>query len=170
MEEFYHQHKDVVIKPLYSFGGNEVKRINTFSEFNNTLPAYIKKHKHITIQKFLPAVHKGDKRVLMVDGEIIGALKRIPKQGHIAANLAAGGRAEPTELTVKEIEVCRKVGKFLKPRNLFLAGIDLLDGYLLEINVTSPTTFKTYNELYKTKIEQKIIDILLKKFTKDFHA
>ena len=163
LEEFYLNHKDVIIKPLYNFGGNEVKRITTLTEFKTILPEYIKKHEQVIVQKFLPAVFKGDKRVLIVDGEIMGALKRVPKEGQVAANLAAGGHAEQTELTVREIEVCQKVGKFLKPRNLFLAGIDLLDGYLLEINITSPTAFKTYNSLYKANIEQQVIDVLLKK-------
>lgn len=98
-----------------------------------------------------------------MDGEVIGALKRIPSDGHVAANLAAGGKASPTELTPQEIEVCQHVGKFLKTRNLFLAGIDLLDGYLLEINITSPTGFKTYNQLYKANIEKHLVDVLLKK-------
>ena len=163
LEEFYHGHQDVVIKPLYNFGGNEVKRIISRAEFQNIMPSYIKEHQQVIVQKFMPAVFKGDKRVLMAEGEIIGALKRTPQDGRVAANLAAGGQASQTELTAREIEVCQQVGKFLKTRNLFLAGIDILDGYLLEINITSPTGFKTYNQLYNAHIEKQIIDLLLKK-------
>lgn len=163
LKEFYSLHQDVMIKPLYNFGGNEIKRISSHEDLQKTLSSYIKEHEQIVMQKFLPSVFNGDKRILMADGEVVGALKRIPASGSVTSNLAAGGKAAITDLTDKEIEVASTVGKFLKSNDLFLAGIDILDGCLLEINITSPTGYKSYNKLYNTQIERRIVDSLLKK-------
>jgi glutathione synthase len=160
---FYNAHQDVIIKPLYDFGGNAVKRITSLEQLQTTLPDYLQKHKKIIMQKFLPAIFKGDKRVLMADGQIVGAFRKVPAMGKVTSNLVAGGKAEHTELTSQEMEICRAVGKFLNAKNLFLAGIDILDGYLLEINITSPTGFKAYNQLYNVAIEKQIIHSLVKR-------
>ncbi len=163
LENFYLSCNDVIIKPLYDFGGNSVQRIKDHSTFNKLIGPYLAKHTTIIMQRFLPNVVKGDKRVLMVDGKIVGAILRIPQSGKITANLIAGGVAHKTNLTSKEVNACQAVGDFLHSKNLFLAGIDLLDGYLLEINITSPTAYKAYNKLYNEKIEKEIVDLLLQK-------
>lgn len=163
LETFFLNFKDVILKPLYDFGGSHIERIKNHTEFNNVVSPYLQKHKTIIMQKFLPNVANGDKRVLMVDGKITGAILRVPQQGKVTANLATGGVAHKTTLNAKEVKACQDVGEFLHAKNLFLAGIDLLDGYLLEINVTSPTCFKTYRDLYDDKIEKTIVDVMVQK-------
>jgi hypothetical protein len=91
------------------------------------------------VQAFLPSVSEGDKRIVLVDGEPAGAINRLPKKGEIRSNLAAGGSAQPTELTAREQEICARLGPELKKRGLIFVGIDVIGEYLTEINVTSPT-------------------------------
>jgi glutathione synthase len=93
----------------------------------------------VIAQKFVPAVSRGDKRVLLVDGEPVGAINRVPADGQVRSNLARGGRAEAVELTGRDREICRIIGPELKRRGLLFVGIDVIGDYLTEINVTSPT-------------------------------
>jgi glutathione synthase len=93
----------------------------------------------VIAQKFVPAVSKGDKRVLLVDGEPVGAINRVPAAGQVRSNLRVGGRAEAVELTPRDLELCAIIGPELKRRGLIFVGIDVIGEYLTEINVTSPT-------------------------------
>jgi glutathione synthase len=93
----------------------------------------------VIVQKFLPSVSKGDKRILLVDGEAVGAINRVPRKGQIRSNLAVGGAAEPAELTARDREICETIGPELKARGLLFVGIDVIGEHLTEINVTSPT-------------------------------
>ena len=93
----------------------------------------------VIAQKFIPAVVKGDKRILLVDGEPVGAINRVPDKGQIRSNLAVGGRAEAVEITERDHELCAIIGPELKARGLMFVGIDVIGDYLTEINVTSPT-------------------------------
>jgi glutathione synthase len=109
---------------------------------------FIDTHTAIILQQFLPNVMEyGDKRVFMIEGEIVGAFSRIPTAGEIRANIAVGGTAFPTKLTTNEIEICNQLSTMLKENDLFFAGIDLLDEHLIEINVTSPTGLTTLMQL-----------------------
>ena len=113
----------------------------------------------VIVQEFLPNVKNGDKRILLIDGVAEGAVLRVPTVG-ISANLAKGGVGKPTQLTTKEREICNEVGNFLKKEGIFFAGIDVIDGYLTEINLTSPTGLKMYYDFSQinlaTLIWQKI--------------
>lgn len=93
----------------------------------------------LVMQAFIPAVSEGDKRIILVDGEVAGAINRVPPKGHIRSNLAVGGTAEPVELSERDREICAVLGPELRRRGLLFVGIDVIGGYLTEINVTSPT-------------------------------
>ena len=139
--DFRARHGDIVLKPLYGGGGSGVARL--LADDPN-LDAMLDLHRMIgrepvIAQKFIPAVSKGDKRILLVDGAPVGAINRVPDAGQIRSNLAVGGRAEAVELTDRDRELCEIIGPELKRRGLMFVGIDVIGDYLTEINVTSPT-------------------------------
>jgi glutathione synthase len=139
---FLAEHKDIVVKPLHGNGGKAVFRIRAEGENLSSLmevfnTAYREPH---MLQAFLPEVAEGDKRIVLVDGEVAGAVNRIPGEGEIRSNLAVGGTAAKTELTTREQEICAALRPELKRRGLIFVGIDVIGGkWLTEINVTSPT-------------------------------
>ena len=139
---FLAEHEEIVIKPLHGFAGGSVFRIgrdgrnlaSLIELFNRT---YREPH---VIQKFLPEIADGDKRIVLVDGEVAGAVNRVPGEGEIRSNLAVGGKPAKTELTAHELEICEALKPELKARGLLFVGIDVIGGkWLTEINVTSPT-------------------------------
>ena len=139
--DFRKRHGDVVLKPLNGRGGSGVTR---HLADDPNLAALLELHAEIgrepvILQKFLPAVTKGDKRILLVDGECVGAINRVPEKGQIRSNMAVGGTPEPVELTARDREICAAIGPELKRRGLLFVGIDVIGDYLTEINVTSPT-------------------------------
>jgi glutathione synthase len=139
--DFRERHGDIVLKPLYGGGGSGVVRLKADDP---NLDALLELHamigrEQVIAQKFIPAVSKGDKRILLIDGEPIGAINRIPADGQVRSNLARGGRAAAVELTKRDIELCEIIGPELKRRGLLFVGIDVIGDYLTEINVTSPT-------------------------------
>ena len=140
--EFLKTHGDIVVKPLHGFAGGSVFRIgpdgrNLASLIELFNGAYREPH---VIQKFLPEIVDGDKRIVLVDGEVAGAINRVPGEGEIRSNLAVGGKGQKTELTAQELEICAALGPELKRRGLLFVGIDVIGGkWLTEINVTSPT-------------------------------
>jgi glutathione synthase len=139
--EFRARHGDMVLKPLYGGGGSGVVRLKADDP---NLDALLELHamigrEQVVAQKFIPAVSQGDKRVLLVDGEPVGAINRVPAEGQVRSNLARGGRAEAVELTARDRELCAIIGPELKRRGLLFVGIDVIGDYLTEINVTSPT-------------------------------
>ena len=138
---FRETHRDIILKPLYGFGGGGVFRVRPDDpNFDSILLALLAQGPEpVVAQAFLPAVSEGDKRVILIDGEVAGGFNRRPPQGAHRSNLAVGGTAEATELSPADLEVCRRIGPELKRRNLVLVGIDLIGGRLTEINVTSPT-------------------------------
>ena len=119
----------------------------------------------VMMQKFLPKVAEGDKRILLVNGEPLGAINRLPKQGDFRSNLALGGKAEATELSVREQEICEELGPSLKSEGLFFVGIDVIGGMLSEINVTSPTGIREVEKLMNIPLADQIIERLLKDFS-----
>ncbi|HYE28465.1 MAG TPA: glutathione synthase [Allosphingosinicella sp.] len=138
---FQAEHKEIVVKPLYGNAGNAVFKIGGDGA---NLGSLVEMFSHVwvepfMVQAFLPEVAEGDKRIVLVDGEVTGAINRIPGKGEIRSNLAAGGTAHPTELSDREREICEALGPELKRRGLLFVGIDVIGGLLTEINVTSPT-------------------------------
>ncbi len=138
---FRAEHKDIIIKPLYGNGGAGVFRIREGDEnLNSLIEVYEQIYREpIIAQAYLPEIRQGDKRIVLVDGEPVGAINRIPSEGEARSNLHVGGRAEKVDLTTRDEEICARIGPALKERGLIFVGIDVIGTYLTEINVTSPT-------------------------------
>ncbi len=139
--DFRARHPDMILKPLYGGGGSGVARLKPG---DGNLGSLLELHfalnrEPVICQAFLPAVSKGDKRILLVDGEPVGAVNRVPAEGAVRSNLHVGGRAEAVELTARDHEICAAIGGELKARGLLFVGIDVIGDSLTEINVTSPT-------------------------------
>lgn len=142
VKSFLAEHGEIVVKPLYGNAGNAVFHVGRDGANLSALVELFNASwvEPFMVQAFIPAVAKGDKRIVLVDGEIAGAINRIPGQGEFRSNLAVGGSAAKTELTERELEICAALGPELKKRGLLFVGIDVIGGeWLTEINVTSPT-------------------------------
>ena len=151
IKNFFKIHKKVILKPIHSYGGND---IHLLSKFNPKLiNQFIKKHDHIMCQKFLPKISKGDKRVFLINGKVCGAISRVPKLGSFLSNMSKGAKPINTKLTKIENKVSKLIAKDLKKENIFFAGIDFIDQKLNgDINVTSPTGLKTLFDLSKINL------------------
>jgi glutathione synthase len=166
---FLAEHKEIVVKPLHGNGGKAVFKVGSdganlasLIELFNT--AYREPH---MIQAFLPSVAEGDKRIVFVDGEVIGAVNRVPGEGEIRSNLAVGGVAAKTELTPREEEICAAIGPELKQRGLLFVGIDVIGGqWLTEINVTSPTGIVAIDRFNGTDTPARIWEAIERKLAK----
>src|SRR5688572_26079687 len=134
-------HKEIIVKPLYGNGGAGVFRLKSDDEnFAALLEMFTQFYREpLVVQRYVPDVRKGDKRIILVDGEPVGAINRVPAEGEARSNLHVGGRAEPVELSPRDRAICAAIGPALKQRGLIFAGIDVIGEYLTEINVTSPT-------------------------------
>jgi len=164
IKKFIQHHKEVVIKPIYDFGGSYIKKLSYRSKsIKEIIKKYQLKFGNFIIQKFLPSVLNGDKRIILLDGEILGAIKRIPKAGDFRSNLIAGGRAERVEVTKTDLDICRTLRPELKRRGLLIAGIDIIDNFLIEINITSPTGLVAINKLYNRKTEIEVVNAIERK-------
>ena len=141
IDKFRQFHGDIILKPLYGNGGAGVFRTNRQDQnFTSLLELFAAHYSEPYIaQKYLPDVRKGDKRIILVDGKVAGALNRVPSETDNRSNMHVGGRAEPTTLTKREHEICEAIGPELKKRGLIFTGIDVIGDVMTEINVTSPT-------------------------------
>ena len=163
--KFIKKNKEVIIKPAYGNGGLGIQKIShNRTNLSKFLKNYIKKFSNcpVIIQRFLKNFKKGDKRIILINGDIAGAVLRVPRTNSIKANFHAGGRAVETNITDKDRYICKKIKSFLVKKKLFFVGIDVIDGYLTEINITSPTGIQEINRLNKSKIEKDIIDFVLR--------
>ncbi|MBI3433715.1 MAG: glutathione synthase [Proteobacteria bacterium] len=160
IKAFRAEHGDIVMKPLYGHGGAAVFRVtgndmnfgSLFDLFATTF------REQWMVQKFLPAVAQGDKRIILVDGEYAGAVNRIPAADDLRSNMVRGGSPKDTQLSRREREICARLGPELKRRGLLFAGIDVIDGALTEINVTSPTGIRAIRNLGGPDIAAMIWD------------
>jgi glutathione synthase len=141
INEFRSEHKDIILKPLYGNGGAGVFRVKPDDEnLGALLEMFTQFYREpVIVQRYLPEVRQGDKRIILVDGEYAGAINRVPAAGEARSNMHVGGRPEATTLTRREQEICAALGPELKKRGLIFTGIDVIGDYLTEINVTSPT-------------------------------
>ena len=147
INKFLKKYKEIVIKPIHGYGGKNILFIKKTLNKNKILN-YINKFDHVMVQKFIPEVIKGDKRVFIIDGFVRGAIKRVPKKGSYLSNLGQGGLAIKTKLNQKELKISKIVAKNLRNKNIFFAGIDFVSNYLIgDINVTSPTGLKNFKDL-----------------------
>jgi glutathione synthase len=149
IKAFREEHGDIVMKPLYGKGGEAVFRLA--KEDLNFASLYdlfaVTFREQWVVQKFLPAVRDGDKRILLVDGEFAGAVNRVPAPDDLRSNMVRGGIPKETELSARDREICARIAKPLRERGLLFVGIDVIGGYLTEINVTSPTGIRAVKDL-----------------------
>ncbi len=166
---FLAEHGEIVVKPLHGNGGKAIFHVRAAGENLSALievfnAAYREPH---MVQAFLPAVAQGDKRIVLVDGEVAGAINRVPGEGEIRSNLAVGGSAEKTALTTRECEICDALAPELKRRGLLFVGIDVIGGeWLTEINVTSPTGIVAIQKFDGTDVAGMIWDAIERKVVK----
>ena len=141
VQAFRAEHKDIILKPLYGNGGASVFRLAPGDTNLGSLVELFQTvfREPFMVQRYLPAVREGDKRIILVDGEVAGAINRVPASGETRSNLHAGGTAKPATLTKRDLEICARLGPELKRRGLIFTGIDVIGDCLTEINVTSPT-------------------------------
>jgi glutathione synthase len=160
IKSFRAAHGDIVMKPLYGHGGGGVFRLTTqdlnFGSFYD-LFATMSREPWV-VQKFLPEVKDGDKRIILIDGEFAGAVNRVPAADDLRSNMVRGGSPKETELTPREREICSAIGPTLRQRGLLFVGIDVIGGYLTEINVTSPTGIRAIKNLGGADIAALIWD------------
>lgn len=165
IKAFREKHKDIVMKPLYGKGGESVFRVapgdlnfgSLYDLFSVTFrEAWV-------VQKFLPEVKDGDKRIILVDGEFAGAVNRVPAEGDLRSNMVRGGSPKKTDLSAREREICDRLGPELKKRGLLFTGIDVIAGWLTEINVTSPTGIRAIKNLGGPDVAALIWDAIEKK-------
>jgi glutathione synthase len=159
---FRAEHGDVVMKPLYGHGGAAVFRIAPNDmNFGSLYDLFaVTFREPWVIQRFLPEVKHGDKRIILVDGEFAGAVNRVPAQDDLRSNMVRGGAAQSTGLSLREQEICSRLGPALRARGLLFVGIDVIDGWLTEINVTSPTGIRAIARLGGPDIAPRIWDVI----------
>ena len=146
IKSFIKKHKKIIIKPIHSFSGNDIHLLKSFN--SKLINNFIRKHDHIMCQKFLPRISKGDKRVFIINGNVCGAISRVPKKGSFLSNMSKGAKPINIKLTNIENKISKLIAKDLKKENIFFAGIDFIDQKLNgDINVTSPTGLKTLFDL-----------------------
>jgi glutathione synthase len=162
---FRAEHGEIVVKPLYGNGGAGVFRIRPDDENLNAIMEFFGAfvREPLVVQRYVPQVRQGDKRIILVDGEPAGAINRVPAKGEARSNLHVGGKAEKTELTARDKEICARIGPELKRRGLVFAGIDVIGDYLTEINVTSPTGIWEIRRLAGVDVAALIWDAIEKR-------
>ena len=160
IKKFLKKNRKIVIKPIHGFAGKNILFIQNRLN-NSSISRYLKSFGTVMVQKYLPGVIKGDKRIFIINGKVCGAIQRIPSKGSILSNISQGGTAVKTKLNLKEKKVANTIAKELKKENIFFAGIDLVSGYLIgDINVTSPTGLPQYKELTGINLAKNFWDQL----------
>jgi glutathione synthase len=165
VQTFRDEYKDIILKPLYGNGGASVFRIRPDDTNLGSLVELFQTvfREPFMVQQYRPEVRNGDKRIILVDGEVAGAINRVPSEGETRSNLHVGGTAKPTELTDREHEICARLGPELKKRGLLFTGIDVIGDYLTEINVTSPTGIRQVKDFGGNDIAAMIWDAIGKR-------
>lgn len=158
LKEFRARHGDVILKPLYGNGGAGVFKLSQGDSNLASLHEMFAgiNREPLIMQKFLPDVSKGDKRVILVDGEPVGAINRVPAAGETRSNMHVGGRPEKVDLTERDLEICAAIGPLLREKGQVFVGIDVIGDWLTEINVTSPTGLQELERFDGTNVTAKI--------------
>jgi glutathione synthase len=163
IEDFRTQHQDIIIKPLFGCGGAGVFHLKPDDEnLTSILELFTRLYPHepVMVQRYLSAIRDGDKRIILVEGEPVGAVSRMPQSGEARANFHSGGQPRKTELTDREREICAAIGPLLHRKGLVFTGIDVIGDWLTEINVTSPTGIQQINRLDGVQLEVLVVDAL----------
>tara|TARA_A100001011_G_C14237451_1_gene811703 strand:+ start:541 stop:1452 length:912 start_codon:yes stop_codon:yes gene_type:complete len=161
---FREKYENIIIKPLYSNGGSGIFYLKKNDKnFNSIIEMFLEKSSdQFIVQEYVEEIKKGDKRIILFNGEPVGAINRVPSDNDIRANLHVGGVAEKTSLTERENEICNEIGPTLVEKGLVFAGIDVIGGKLTEINVTSPTGFREIFQFDGVNLAKKLLKIILK--------
>lgn len=158
IRDFKDRHGDVILKPLYGNGGAGVFKLDAndrnLSSLHELFTGFSREP--LIVQKYLPAVTAGDKRVILVDGEPVGAINRVPAAGEVRSNMHVGGRPEKIELSARDLEICAAIGPLLREKGQVFVGIDVIGDYLTEINVTSPTGIQELEKFDGINVAEKI--------------
>lgn len=162
LKAFKARHGDIILKPLYGNGGAGVFRLTPEDRNLNSLHELFAaiNREPLIAQKFLPDVSAGDKRIILVDGEPVGGINRVPAEGETRSNLHVGGRAEKIGLTDRDLEICARIGPLLREKGQIFVGIDVIGGWLTEINVTSPTGIQELERFDGVNIAEKIWQVI----------
>jgi len=162
IKAFRRDHKDIIVKPLYGNGGAGVFHIRPDdTNLGSLLEMFTTTWREpVIVQRYVPEVRQGDKRIILVDGKAVGAINRVPAAGEARSNMHVGGRPEKTMLTKREQEICETIGPALKERGLIFTGIDVIGDYLTEINVTSPTGIQEINRFDGSALEALVWDAI----------
>ena len=162
IKDFRNDYNDIIIKPLYGNGGEGVFHILPEDEnFNSILGMFFNKSKEpLMIQEYLRDVREGDKRIILLNGEPVGAINRIPQKGESRSNMHVGGKPEKTQLTERDKFICSEISDSLKEKGLYFVGIDVIGDYMTEINVTSPTGIREIRDLQSIAIEEMFWDFI----------
>ncbi len=162
IRDFKARHGDIILKPLYGNGGAGVFRLDPNDRNLSSLHELFTSmsREPLIVQKFLPDVAKGDKRVILVDGEAVGAINRVPQAGETRSNMHVGGRPEKIGLTERDLEICATIGPVLKEKGQIFVGIDVIGDYLTEINVTSPTGIQELERFDGTNTAARIWEVI----------
>lgn len=162
IREFKARHGDVILKPLYGNGGAGVFRLDPNDRNLASLHELFTgiSREPLIVQKYVPAVVKGDKRIILVDGEPVGAINRVPAEGETRSNMHVGGRPERVGLTERDLEICARIGPVLREKGQVFVGIDVIGDWLTEINVTSPTGIQELERFEGTNIAEKIWQVI----------
>lgn len=163
VKEFWKENKDIVIKPLYDFAGNGIFRLREEEENHRSIFSSLKaKYKEqLVVQEYLPAVKKGDKRIVLLNGEYVGAFNRVPPKGQLQAAVAAGAKYEKTALTETEQKICNILKDYLKEIGITICGIDIIGDKLTEINTTCPAGMIMLQNLYDYSVAKEYWDLVL---------
>jgi glutathione synthase len=159
---FRREHRDIIVKPLFGNGGAGVFHITEDDEnLNALLEVFTQLYREpVIVQRYIPEVRAGDKRIILTDGVAVGAVSRVPAAGEARSNLHVGGKAVKATLTTREREICAAIGPALRDRGLIFVGIDVIGDYLTEINVTSPTGLQEINRLDGVMLEKGLWDAI----------
>ena len=159
---FHEKHGDIIVKPLFGNGGAGVFHLRPDdSNLNALVEMFTERSREpLVVQRYVPEVRKGDKRIILVDGVAMGAINRVPAKGESRSNMHVGGKAEKTTLTPREREICERIGPELKARGMIFVGIDVIGDYLTEINVTSPTGLQEIARFDGVRLEKAIWDAI----------
>lgn len=160
--DFRAQYKDIIVKPLFGNGGAGVFHLKPDDEnLGSLLELFTQLYREpVIVQKYLAEIRQGDKRIILIDGEPAGAVSRMPQDGEARANFHAGGSAKKTDLTPRELEICKAIGPVLRKKGLLFVGIDVIGDYMTEINVTSPTGIQEINRLNGSALEATLWDAI----------
>jgi len=160
IKAFVQTHGEIVLKPLFGYGGGGVSYVHQGDTRNlaTLLEFYLQTPEPVMVQKYLPQIHTGDTRVFLVDGRVAGALSKVPRDGQFISNLSHGSRVTQAQLTPLQAERCEILAQSLKEKGIVFAGADWVGDWLLEVNITSPSMVPAYNQLYGDKLEAHIWD------------